>query len=211
MRSREHLQQVHCWITLAAWTSLVSPGTKSPMAHLQSRPCCVFGNALCCSERCCALQNMSMACCKRCEQPEGLVTETSIVFGQRVYTDWCWTPCLRVRGRSKAIAVGRTRPQFRYRGHCQAFASQGLKRPLCTAQRLCGYCASQCTWLTCAARCCACRMVLPADYDGFSAAKKQDVLWDQCKATAYDAAAIAANNTDASGFESLQIMVPFYT
>lgn len=94
----------------------------------------------------------------------------------------------------------------------QAFASQGLERPLCTASWLCGYCASQCTWLTCAARCCACRMVLPDGYDGFTAAKKQEVLWKQCEATKYiSKEEIDANNTDASGFESLQIFVNFYT
>ena len=52
-------------------------------------------------------------------------------------------------------------------------------------------------------------MVLPDGYDRFTAAKKQEVLWKQCEATKYTTPEqIAANNTDASGFESLQIMVP---
>ena len=67
-------------------------------------------------------------------------------------------------------------------------------------------------WLTCAARCCACRMVLPDGYNSLTAAKKQEVLWKQCEATKYTTPdEIAANNSDASGFESLQIMVPQYT
>lgn len=53
-------------------------------------------------------------------------------------------------------------------------------------------------------------MVLPDGYDGLKAAEKLKVLWKQCEATKYTTPEqIAANNTDASGFESLQIMVPF--
>ena len=55
-------------------------------------------------------------------------------------------------------------------------------------------------------------MVLPNGYEGFTAAKKQEVLWQNCVDTAYKSPEeVLAHNSDAPAFEALKIMVPFYT
>ena len=55
-------------------------------------------------------------------------------------------------------------------------------------------------------------MVLPAGYEGFTAAKKQEVLWKNCTDTAYDTPEkVKANSSDGSVVAGLQIFVPFYT
>ena len=54
-------------------------------------------------------------------------------------------------------------------------------------------------------------MVLPQGYDGLTAADKQGVLWKNCTDTRYDAAAIAANSSDAPALQAAQIMLPTYT
>ena len=54
-------------------------------------------------------------------------------------------------------------------------------------------------------------MVLPAGYEGFTAAKKQEVLWKNCTDTAYDTEKVKANSSDGSVVAGLQIFVPFYT
>ena len=54
-------------------------------------------------------------------------------------------------------------------------------------------------------------MVLPEGYDGFTAVKKQDVLWENCTEAPYDAEAIAANSSDAPFFKAVEIFFPQHT
>ena len=54
-------------------------------------------------------------------------------------------------------------------------------------------------------------MVLPQGYDGLTAADKQGVLWKNCSEAPYDAAAIAANNSDAPFFQAIEIFFPQHT
>lgn len=85
--------------------------------------------------------------------------------------------------------------------------------PLCTAARLYAIkcCIPKHSWLTWCTCCRARRMVLPDNYDDLPAVEKQDVLWRNCTAAPYDAAAIAANSRDAPAFEAVLIFVPQHT